>query len=75
MSCNFSDRFFVMNCGLCISGLLCQRKHSYSYSYSYSRTRSPQTKIPPGQDPPGKDLPGQDPPRIPLPLSDAFSRY
>ena len=36
MSCNFSDRFFVMNCGLCISGLLCQRKHSYSYSYSYS---------------------------------------
>ena len=26
MSCNFSDRFFVMNCGLCISGLWCQRK-------------------------------------------------
>ena len=35
MSCNFSVRFFVMNCGgLCIFGLLCQRKHSYSYSYS-----------------------------------------
>ena len=27
MSCNFSDRFFVMNCSLCIFGLLCQRKH------------------------------------------------
>ena len=44
MSCNFSDRFFVMNCGLCISGLLCQRKHSYSYSltltYSYSYSYS-----------------------------------
>ena len=32
MSCNFPDRFFVMNCGLCIFGLLCQRKYSYSYS-------------------------------------------
>ena len=27
MSCNSSDRFFVMSCnGLCIFGLLCQRK-------------------------------------------------
>ena len=36
MSCNFSDRFFVMNCGLCIFGLLCKRKHSYTLTLTYS---------------------------------------
>ena len=38
MSCNFSDRFFVIKCGLCIFGLFCQRKHSYSYLLTLTLT-------------------------------------